>query len=183
MKTSLSSGLKVLAGTLISALAGYFLTGPLIFDTGSQFFHFIMAGFLISLMWLPKPPHLVKGGIILACFLLYKGLLATPFTSFFTRDLIYYVIFFLFAFFTPAFLEKWKINRPVGRFVFGGVVVAAGYMIAALLIFIFYSDLHLNLWSLLKVNVLYGLTIGMAVELGFEIINAVDTVIHGRSTH
>jgi hypothetical protein len=182
MNTYVSNGLKILAGTLISALVGYFLTGPLIFDVASQFFHFIMAGFIISLMWLEIPGRLVKAGVVLVLFLLYKGILAPSFTDLFTRDLIYFLIFFLLSLFPPGMLGKLKFNRPVSRFIFGGLIVAAGYMLAALLIMLFYPGFYLNIWSLIKVNLLYGLTIGMAVELGFELVNAIITVIHGRST-
>jgi len=64
MKPSLENSLKVLAATLVSSLAGLSVTGPRIFDVSSQYFHFILAGFLIAFMWIPVN-RLVKGGLVL----------------------------------------------------------------------------------------------------------------------
>lgn len=180
MKVSLSNSLKILAGTVISAVAGLAVLGPRIFDVHSQYFHFILAGFLISLMWIPAG-RLVKGGVILGFFLIYKGLIAPPFASFFLRDAVYFLMFFLLSFFPPVLLQRWKVNRPVGRFVFGGLVVATGYFLSALAIILLYRSYAWDNSSLMKVNLLYGLTIGLAVELGFELINLLFSVIHGRT--
>ncbi|RKY50593.1 MAG: hypothetical protein DRP86_03290 [Candidatus Neomarinimicrobiota bacterium] len=181
MKTSLENSLKVLVATIVSSLAGLAVTGTRIFDVSSQYFHFILAGFLISFMWIPVN-RFVKGGVVLGVFLVYKGLLAPPFTAFFMRDLIYFLIFFLLSWIVPAGLHRWKISRPVSRFIFGGIMVALAYLISAVLIVLVYPSYGWDLTALVKVNALYGLTIGLAVELGFELVNLLLTVIYVRHT-
>ncbi|HAE87091.1 TPA: hypothetical protein DCG86_03605 [Candidatus Marinimicrobia bacterium] len=179
MKSSLENSLKVLAATLVSSLAGLFVTGTRIFDVSSQDFHFILAGFLIGFMWIPVN-RLVKGGVVLGIFLVYKGLLAPPFTDFFMRDLIFFLIFFFLSWCAPAGLQRWKLSRPVSRFVFGGIVVALAYLISAVMIVLTYPAYGWDLGELVKVNALYGFTIGLAVELGFELVNLLLTVMYVR---
>ncbi|MGC9513170.1 MAG: hypothetical protein ACP5D8_06000 [Fidelibacterota bacterium] len=180
MKPSLENSLKVLAATLVSSLAGLSVTGTRIFDVSSQYFHFILAGFFIAFMWIPVN-RLVKGGLVLGLFLVYKGLLAPPFTAFFMRDLIYFLIFFSLSWCVPTGLQRWKLSRPVSRFVFGGIVVGLAYLISAVLIVLVYPAYGWDLIALAKVNALYGFTIGLAVELGFELVNLLLTVLYARS--
>lgn len=179
MKSSLENSLKVLAATLVSSLSGLFVSGTRIFDVSSLHFHFILAGFLIGFMWVPVN-RFVKGGLVLGIFLVYKGLLAPPFTTFFMRDLIYFLILFSLSWCAPTGLQRWKLSRPVSRFAFGGIAVALAYLISAVLSFLNYPDYGWDLGELVKVNALYGFAIGLAVELGFELVNLLLTVLYAR---
>ncbi|MDD3806447.1 MAG: hypothetical protein PHE86_00235 [Candidatus Marinimicrobia bacterium] len=179
MKPSSLNTFKVLAGTFMSLMAGFVVVGSKIFDPSTQFFHFILAGFLISLMWIPLR-RLYKAGVVIVIFLLYKGFLAPPFLDFFWRDVFYFLIFFLLSFVSPTVIQNWKISRPVSRFIFGGVVTGIGYILAALAIFLVYRTYHWEIGSMIKANLIYGLTIGLAVQLGFEIINVIEMYVNDR---
>lgn len=184
MKKSIIPVFYILGGTLISSLAGYVLTGNQIFDVQSQFFHFILAGFSISLMWVDdnnknKIPD--KGVLLLSLFILYRLLLDVPFTHLIGRDIVYFLMFIIVYFVPPGLWNRMIMNRPVVRFLGSGLVVSIGYSLSAVILDYIYPSAMATLFELVKVNFLYGLTIGMAVSLGFELIHAIITGVHAES--
>jgi len=178
------SVLHVAGGTVISALAGYMLVGSRIFDIQSQFFHFILAGFSISLMWVfgdTKRKILLKGGMLLFLFVLYRLFSYVSFTHLIARDILYFIMFFALSFTPPDLWSRFILNRPVIRFFGSGLIVSAGYSVTAVILDQMYPSVLTTLPELLKVNWLYGLTIGMSISLGFELIHAVMTGFHVKS--
>ena len=185
MKKTMKSVYYVLGGTVISAIAGYILVGSRIFNMQSQFFHFILAGFIISLMWTLKNDRmkiLLKGLILVILFGIYRTVQEAPFTHMITRDMVYFLMFFVLSFFYPDIWSRFILNKPVIRFLGCGLVVSLGYAITAIILNAIYPTAMATLWEQMKVNWLYGLTIGMAVSLGFEVIDAVMAGLHVSSS-
>jgi hypothetical protein len=184
MKKSVQAALYVVSGTLMSSLAGYILVGSRIFHVQSQFFHFILAGFCISLMWVDekgKKAKLIKGIILLAVFLLYRLSSDQSFTFLIGRDIVYFIIFFMLSFIPPVLWSRIILNKPIIRFLGSGLAVSAVYSLSAVILDYMYPTAAAPLFDLVKVNGLYGLTIGMAVSLGLELIHAFMSGFHAKS--